>query len=74
MKYTKVIVHRDSRFEATRWCKQTFGQSKPPGTSFGNMRWWKKDLVDYSFSYTPYARAFYFREEKDATFFRMMWS
>ena len=73
MKYTKIIINSGSKLEATRWCKDTFGQSRPPGTSFGNMRWWKRDLEFIDFSYTPYARAFYFREAKDATLFRMMW-
>lgn len=76
MKYTKIVINANDKnyFQATTWCKESFGQSRPPGTSFGNMRWWKKDIMNPEFSYYPSGRAFYFREEKDATLFRIMWS
>jgi hypothetical protein len=69
MKYTKLIVHYSNNYyPATKWCKETFGQSKPPGTSFGHMRWYKKDCF-YSSS-----RTFYFRNPEDATAFSLRWS
>lgn len=74
VKYSKIVlsITREEAFAATRWCKETFGQSRPPGTSFGKMRWYKRDSGTWVSS--KWMRTFYFRNAKDATLFKIMWS
>ncbi len=74
VKYTKVVlsITNGEAYQATRWCKSTFGPSRPEGTSFGAMRWFKRDNGGWVSS--TWMRTFYFRNARDATLFRMKWS
>jgi hypothetical protein len=71
VKYQKVTITWENHQAATKWARETFGQSRPPGSSFGNMLWYKKDDVDWVQSVGR--RNFYFRDHSHATLFKLMW-
>lgn len=75
-KHFIVDVEYSKKTEVTKWAKATFGQSKPAGVKMSKMRWYKRDMLNAN----PQGRygdhwvtRFYFKNEADLMFFKLVW-
>ncbi len=58
----------------TKWCRATFGMSKPKGVKMHQMLWWRRSMVVYDKDYGRLIVRFYFKRESDIMMFRLRWA